>query len=58
MLHHLPDPETGLTILADSLEPDGGMALMLYARIGRTGVYQLQASQPHSDANKKTFSCG
>ena len=58
VLHHLPDPETGITFLADSLDPDGGMALMLYAIIGRTGVYQLQASQPHSDTANRTESFG
>ncbi|SES99383.1 class I SAM-dependent methyltransferase [Oceanicella actignis] len=42
VLHHLPDPEAGLTALARALAPEGGMGLMLYAPYGRTGVYPLQ----------------
>lgn len=43
VLHHLPDPEAGLRVLLASLTEDGAMALLLYARIGRLGVYQAQA---------------
>ena len=43
VLHHLPDPEAGLRGLLASLAEDGAMALLLYARIGRLGVYQAQA---------------
>jgi len=42
VLHHLPHPQHGLNILADSLADTGGMSAMVYARIGRTGVYHLQ----------------
>ena len=42
VLHHLPDPQAGLNTLHASLKPGGGMALMLYTRTSRTGVYQLQ----------------
>ena len=43
VLHHLPDPPAGLAILADELADDGGIGLMVYGSIGRTGVYHLQA---------------
>lgn len=42
VLHHLSSPDDGLKILQSSLNPTGGMSLMVYAQIGRTGVYQIQ----------------
>ncbi len=42
VLHHLPDPAAGLASLAGALNDEGGLGLMLYARLGRTGVYPLQ----------------
>jgi SAM-dependent methyltransferase len=42
VLHHLPDPDTGLRALRDVLKPDGAMHLMVYAPYGRTGIYMLQ----------------
>jgi SAM-dependent methyltransferase len=42
VLHHLPDPAAGLASLASALNDDGGLGLMLYARLGRTGIYPLQ----------------
>ncbi len=42
VLHHLDDPETGLKSLAASLNDQGGMGLMVYADLGRTGVYHIQ----------------
>src|SRR5262249_22531381 len=42
VLHHLPDPAAGLAILAEALSDDGGIGLMVYGTIGRTGVYHLQ----------------
>ncbi|MGE0119449.1 MAG: class I SAM-dependent methyltransferase [Dongiaceae bacterium] len=42
VLHHLHDPAVGLALLADALEEDGGIGLMVYGTIGRTGVYHLQ----------------
>ncbi|HYM31027.1 MAG TPA: class I SAM-dependent methyltransferase [Candidatus Cybelea sp.] len=44
VLHHLADPPAGLQALARQLAPDGGMGLMLYGALGRTGVYPLQAA--------------
>jgi SAM-dependent methyltransferase len=42
VVHHLPDPGTGLGALAAALAPGGGIGLMVYAPHGRTGVYMLQ----------------
>jgi len=42
VLHHLPDPQAGFDALSAALGPDGGMGLMVYAPLGRTGVYPLQ----------------
>ena len=42
VLHHLPDPESGLRALSQVLAPDGAMHLMLYAPYGRAGIYMLQ----------------
>ena len=42
VLHHLPDPEVGLAALLPSLASDGAMAVLLYGKIGRIGVYHAQ----------------
>jgi len=43
VLHHLADPDAGLSALRGVLKPDGGaMLLMVYAPYGRAGVYMLQ----------------
>ena len=42
VLHHLCDPVKGLNILKSVLKEDGGMYLMVYGKIGRMGVYQMQ----------------
>ena len=42
VLHHLADPKDGLAVLANALDPDGGMGIMLYGALGRTGVYPMQ----------------
>jgi len=42
VLHHLGRPEVGLAALRAVLTDDGTMGLMVYARCGRTGVYQMQ----------------
>jgi len=42
VLHHLESPPVGLKILKDSLTTTGGMHIMIYAKYGRTGVYQIQ----------------
>ena len=43
VLHHLADPPAGLAALAEALAPDGGMGIMVYGALGRTGVYPMQA---------------
>ena len=43
VLHHLADPAAGLKALAGLLAPDGGIGLMVYGALGRTGVYPMQA---------------
>ena len=42
VLHHLADPDAGLSALRAVLKPEGAMHLMVYAPYGRTGVYMLQ----------------
>ncbi len=42
VLHHLEEPEEGLAALKAVLADGGGMGLMLYATLGRTGVYHVQ----------------
>jgi SAM-dependent methyltransferase len=42
VLHHLPDPEAGLSALRSVLKPEGAIQLMVYAPYGRAGIYMLQ----------------
>ena len=42
VLHHLPDPQAGFKALADALAPNGGMGIMVYGTLGRTGIYHTQ----------------
>lgn len=42
VLHHLESPKAGLDALKTVLDKDGSMYLMVYATIGRTGIYQMQ----------------
>ena len=42
VLHHLPDPDTGLQALRNVLAPDGAMHVMVYAAYGRAGIYMMQ----------------
>jgi len=43
VLHHLPDPDRGLSALRDVLAPEGALHLMVYAAYGRAGIYMMQA---------------
>src|SRR5260221_446538 len=43
VLHHLADPDAGLAALAGALAPGGGIGLMVYGELGRTGIYEMQA---------------
>jgi SAM-dependent methyltransferase len=42
VLHHLEDSAAGLAALVAALAPDGGLGVMVYGRLGRTGVYEMQ----------------
>ncbi|UCH72844.1 MAG: class I SAM-dependent methyltransferase [Rhodospirillales bacterium] len=42
VLHHLADPAAGFRALADVVKPDGGLGIMVYGELGRTGVYHAQ----------------
>ena len=42
VLHHLPDPDAGLSALCNVLKSSGAMHLMVYAPYGRAGIYMLQ----------------
>ncbi len=44
VLHHLADPPAGLAALRAALAPGGGLGLMLYAPLGRAGVYETQSA--------------
>jgi SAM-dependent methyltransferase len=44
VLHHLPDPAAGMRTLAEALAEGGGLGAMVYAPLGRTGVYPMQAA--------------
>lgn len=44
VLHHLPDPQAGFDALAAALAEGGGLGAMVYAPLGRSGVYPLQAA--------------
>lgn len=52
VLHHLADPDLGLSILSDALKEDGAMGLMLYAPYGRMAVYQMQDALRRINANE------
>lgn len=43
VLHHLPEPVAGFQALKEALAPDGGMGIMLYGALGRSGVYDVQS---------------
>ena len=42
VLHHLPDAAAGLSVLAQSLLPEGGIGVMVYGEYGRNGVQAMQ----------------
>ena len=42
VLHHLKHPQKGLRVLQDAQLPSGGALLMVYGKLGRSGVYQIQ----------------
>lgn len=42
VLHHLPKPQEGFRALKAALAANGGMGIMVYGTLGRTGVYHMQ----------------
>jgi SAM-dependent methyltransferase len=42
VIHHLEDPLIGMKALKKLLKLEGVLAIMLYAKYGRTGVYMMQ----------------
>ena len=56
VLHHLLDPDLGLSALRDVLAPEGAMHLMVYARYGRTGIYMMQDSAGFSASARRKAS--
>jgi SAM-dependent methyltransferase len=42
VLHHLSDPGAGFKALRAACAPTGGLGFMVYAPLGRSGVYPLQ----------------
>tara|TARA_B100001173_G_scaffold295967_1_gene291208 strand:- start:210 stop:1505 length:1296 start_codon:yes stop_codon:yes gene_type:complete len=44
VLHHLDDPETGLSILLDLLEPQGYLKLGLYSELARKHIIETRES--------------
>ena len=42
VLHHLPAPEEGLKALEAVLAPQGGIGIMVYGELGRSGLYPMQ----------------
>jgi SAM-dependent methyltransferase len=58
VLHHLADPDAGLSALLTALNGTGALGIMVYAQYGRTGVYQMQSlmrliNQGEADAQRK-----
>ncbi len=41
-MHHLKSPPDGLKILQESLTANGAVGVMVYAKYGSTGLYQVQ----------------
>ncbi|MDA0781267.1 MAG: class I SAM-dependent methyltransferase [Rickettsiales bacterium] len=55
VLHHLESPEKGLEALSSVLKDNGVMALMVYAKYGREGVYQIQNLMKILNKNEKNM---
>ncbi|MFT7185603.1 MAG: 2-polyprenyl-3-methyl-5-hydroxy-6-metoxy-1,4-benzoquinol methylase [Pseudohongiellaceae bacterium] len=53
VLHHLESPDAGLEALTRVLDGNGAMYIMVYATIGRTGVYHMQELM--REVNSETF---
>jgi len=44
VLNHVPDPVPALAALAHAILPGGGIGVMAYGGLGRTGAYEAQAA--------------
>jgi len=58
VLHHLEDPDAGLTALKQVLKPEGILSIMVYAAYGRTAIYHMQelmrwVNHSETDPHKK-----
>ena len=56
VLHHLKSPHKGLNILKSILsDVDGGCAIMVYGKYGRSGVYHIQNALRYIHQNEEKF---
>lgn len=44
VINHVADPAAALDVLAGLLAPHGGIGIMAYGRLGRTGIYPMQSA--------------
>lgn len=54
VLHHLENPALGLRAMAEVLDPQGVMSIMLYGKYGRIGVQMLQEAIRLASGEEKT----
>lgn len=62
VLHHLESPQQGLAALNTVLKEDGAMMIMVYAKYGRTAIYQMQElmrqiNKDEEDLNVRVENC-
>lgn len=55
VLHHLESPSKGLIALKSVLKNNGAMNVMVYAKYGRTGVYQMQELMKKINTNEENL---
>lgn len=55
VVHHLASPAEGLRALVRLLRPEGGLFLMVYGELGRTGVYDIQNLWRLSGLSRRQF---
>ena len=53
VLHHLADPDKGLAALRKVLKPAGLIGMLLYGKVGRTAIYQIQELMQLINKNEK-----
>lgn len=42
VINHVADPAAALAVLSELVAPHGGIGIMAYGRLGRTGIYPMQ----------------